>query len=146
MKISKILRKKEVKLILNAIHEAENMTSGEIKIHLENHCNGDIFERAKEVFNILELTKTKLKNAVLIYIAFIDKKVAILGDEGINRLVENDYWDNEILQITNSFKQHNFTFGIIETVKSAGLKLKTFFPHHADDINEISDSISFYDN
>ncbi|MBN2611512.1 MAG: TPM domain-containing protein [Bacteroidales bacterium] len=146
MKISKILSRKELILIMEAIHEAEDMTSGEIKIHLENHCIVDLMDRVKTLFYSLGLIATEHRNAVLIYIAIIDKKVAIIGDEGINRLVDNDFWNKEIIRLTNSFKQSEFTNGIIETVRSVGQKLKAFFPHQTDDINEISDTISFYDN
>jgi uncharacterized membrane protein len=146
MKASDFFNKKEKKEIILAIREAEKETSGEIKVHLENRCKGDLMERTKEIFSALHLYKTEHKNAVLIYIAPNDKKVSIIGDEGIHNLVPDNYWDNEIQLLTDSFKRNDFKNGIIETIGNIGKKLKLYFPYTSNDINEISDLISFYDN
>lgn len=129
--------------IVEAIRQAEANTSGEIRVHIENHCRGDIMDRSAMVFNILKMNETDERNGVLIYLAIKDKKFSIIGDEGINKMVEHDFWNDVKDMMAGHFRSGNFTEGIIQGVLRVGEKLKTFFPHKSDDINELSDDISF---
>ena len=129
--------------IVEAIRQAEANTSGEIRVHIENHCRGDIMDRSAMVFNILKMNETAERNGVLIYLAIKDKKFSIIGDEGINKMVEHDFWNDVKDMMAGHFRSGNFTEGIIQGVLRVGEKLKTFFPHKSDDINELSDDISF---
>ncbi len=129
--------------IVEAIRQAEANTSGEIRVHIENHCRGDIMDRSAMVFNILKMNETAERNGVLIYLAIKDKKFSIIGDEGINKMVEHDFWNDIKDMMAGHFRSGNFTEGIIQGVLRVGEKLKTFFPHKSDDINELSDDISF---
>ena len=129
--------------IVEAIRQAEANTSGEIRVHIENHCRGDIMDRSAMVFNILKMNETAERNGVLIYLAIKDKKFSIIGDEGINKMVEHYFWNDVKDMMAGHFRSGNFTEGIIQGVLRVGEKLKTFFPHKSDDINELSDDISF---
>lgn len=129
--------------IVEAIRQAEANTSGEIRVHIENHCRGDIMDRSAMVFNILKMNETAERNGVLIYLAIKDKKFSIIGDEGINKMVEHDFWNDVKDMMAGHFRSGNFTESIIQGVLRVGEKLKTFFPHKSDDINELSDDISF---
>jgi uncharacterized membrane protein len=79
--------------ISEAIKNAEIRTSGEIRVHLEANCQGNVLDRAADVFEKLEMHKTKLRNGVLFYLAYEDRKFAILGDAGINSNVSENFWD-----------------------------------------------------
>ena len=57
-----------------AIRQAEKDTSGEIRIHFENHCRKNVLDRAAQVFADLKMHKTALRNGVLIYVALEDKQ------------------------------------------------------------------------
>ncbi len=133
----------EQKRIVAAIKEAEKNTSGEIQVHLENHCTKEVFKRAEEVFVSLALSNTALKNGVLFYLAVKDRKFAILGDEGINKVVPSDFWDAIKTSMQTKFKAGEFCQGLCEGIRDAGLQLKEHFPYKEDDKNELSDEISF---
>lgn len=135
--------KLEIKRIVAAIQEAEKDTSGEIRVHIDNFCKGDAIERATEVFFKLKMNETALRNGVLIYLAVKDHKFAIIGDEGINNVVENDFWEDIKNDMTQSFRNNLFTDGIIYEVLRCGKKLKAYFPHQENDIDELSNEISF---
>ncbi len=126
-----------------AIREAEKNTSGEIRIHFENHTRKEVLDRAAQVFSELKMHKTALRNGVLIYIALEDRKLAILGDAGINAKVPADYWDNIKNQLIADFKQGNICEGVCKAVQTIGQQLKEFFPYQSDDINELPDDLSF---
>lgn len=129
--------------ITNAIRVAETNTSGEIRVHIEKHCKTDVLDRAAYIFAKLEMHKTKLRNGVLFYLAFDDRKFAILGDAGINQKVPENFW-NEIKETAlEDFKNGLFAEGISKGIIRAGEQLKIHFPYEKDDINELSDEISF---
>lgn len=131
----------EAKIVL-AIKEAEKNTSGEIRVHIESQTQQPPMERALEVFELLQMHKTALRNGVLIYIAVESKKFAILGDEGINKVVPNDFWNYEKELVIKYFSQGQFEKGLELAIIEVGKKLKTFFPFQKSDANELTDEIS----
>ena len=141
-----ILNHEEDRRIVEAIRQAELNTSGEIKVHIENHCRGDVEERSLFVFNRLKMNETKQHNGVLIYLAVRDHKFAILGDEGINKVVEPDFWNDIRNLMATAFKEGRFAEGLEQGILRCGEKLKTHFPYQSDDVNEIPDEISYENN
>ncbi|MDY4043750.1 MAG: TPM domain-containing protein [Marinifilaceae bacterium] len=126
-----------------AIQQAEKATSGEIRVHIENHCRKNVLDRAADVFAQLKMHKTAARNGVLVYVALEDRKLAILGDAGINAKVPANFWEGIKIRMVEQFKQGLITEGIREAVLSAGNALKTYFPYQTDDKNELPDDISF---
>jgi uncharacterized membrane protein len=129
--------------IKQAIMNAELDTSGEIRVHIDSKCKGDVMERALEVFRQLKMHETELRNGVLFYLAVKNRKFAVIGDEGINKVVPDDFWDNLKLDMLDNFREEKFTEGLIEGISRTGEYLKKHFPYQTDDINELSDDISF---
>lgn len=141
-----LLNREEDRRVVKAIKQAELNTSGEIKVHIENHCKDDVERRSLAVFNHLKISKTKLHNGVLIYLAVKDRKFAILGDEGINKVVEDGFW-NDVKDLMQAlFREGHFAEGLEQGIQRCGEKLKTYFPYQSDDINEIPDEISYENN
>ena len=141
-----ILNREEDRRVVEAIKQAELNTSGEIKVHIENRCKGNVEERSLVVFDKLKLNETRLRNGVLIYIAVKDHKFAILGDEGINNVVEDDFWNDVKDLMAAAFKEGRFAEGLEQGIQRCGEKLKAYFPYQSDDINEIPDDISYENN
>ncbi len=129
--------------ITNAIKVAETNTSGEIRVHIESRCKGEVLDQAAYVFEKLEIHKTKLRNGVLFYLAVDDHKFAILGDVGINQKVPEDFWDSIKESVVAKFKEGLYSEGLAEGIIKAGEQLKEHFPYQDDDVNELSDEISF---
>lgn len=144
MKTAKDFFTKEQKnAILNAIKEAEKNTSGEIRVHIERKCKSEPLDRAAYIFEKLKMHKTKERNGILFYLAIEDRKFAILGDIGINKCVEENFWENIKNTMITKFKQSDFVDGLTTGIKMTGEKLKKYFPYKTDDVNELSDDISF---
>ncbi len=141
-----IFTEQQQQQIREAIQEAELNTSGEIKVHIENHCKEDTMDRAAFVFEQLQMHKTALRNGVLFYLALKDRQFAILGDVGINQKVEEGFWNKISEMMLNYFQKGDFALGLVEGVKAAGQQLKTHFPYQQGDVNELSDDISFGQN
>lgn len=129
--------------IKESILEAEGKTSGEIQVHLENHARKPLAERAAEVFDILNISATSRRNGVLFYLAVKDRQFAILGDAGINQVVEPGFWDDIRQHMETRFREGKFTDGICDGIRLAGEQLARYFPISKNDINELPDDISF---
>lgn len=141
-KTEDFLSKAEEQEIVLAIVEAEKNTSGEIRVHIEEHTEKSPLERAQEVFFELKMDETQDRNGVLFYVCVSDKKFAILGDKGINEAVESDFWDCTKDTVIANFKEGNFKKGLVEGILRAGERLKKYFPYQSDDTNELSNEIS----
>jgi uncharacterized membrane protein len=138
------ITKKEEDRLIEAIKAAELSTSGEIKVHIEKECPLDNpFDRAIQIFDLLALHTTAQRNGVLFYLAYKDRKFAILGDHGINNKVGQDFWDSTANILKSHYKQNQFVDGLCNGITEAGIQLKKHFPYHANDKNELSDDISF---
>jgi len=137
--------KEQQQRIVKAIEQAELNTSGEIRVHIEKSCKIDVLDRAADVFALLKMHKTQLRNGVLFYFAISDRKFAILGDAGINSKVPNNFWDSIKEEMLVLFKQSDITSGLEKGILLAGEKLKEHFPLQKNDVNELSNEISFGD-
>lgn len=129
--------------IKSAILKAELDTSGEVRVHIENNCKNDVLDRAAYLFKKLDMHQTEHRNGVLFYLAVKDRKFAIIGDEGINQHVEENFWEEVKQILSEQFKKQDFVSGLEQGIEKAGQKLKKHFPYHSNDINELSDEISF---
>ena len=136
----------ELSALHTSIHDAEKFTSGEIRLHVENVCKYDVLDRAADVFKELSMHKTELRNGVLFYLSIKDRKFAILGDAGINTKVPPGFWDSIKEVVLNHFKDGLYARGLSEGIEKAGLKLSEHFPYSKQDVNELSNDISFNKN
>jgi uncharacterized membrane protein len=143
MGAKKFFTKDEQNLITQAIAKAELNTSGEVRVHIDNKCNGDVLDVAANQFKKLDIHKTELRNGVLFYLSVSNRKFAILGDKGINEKVPANFWDIIRDEMAIHFKQNNFVEGLSKGIAMAGEKLKIHFPHQTNDINELSDEVSY---
>lgn len=140
--VEDFLTSEEEQQIVDAILEAEQDTSGEIRVHLEATSKKDHFERAQEIFHLLKMDNTKEGNGVLLYVAVEDRRFVIFGDTGINNVVPDNFWNDTKDVIQKHFKEGHFKEGIVQGVLMAGKELKAHFPWHPDDENELSNEIS----
>ena len=129
--------------IADAITAAERHTTGEICVHVTPRCRGNVMKRAVKTFNRLHLYTTKRRNAVLIFIAYEDRKLAILGDTAIHEAVPEGFWDGEVEELTNYLKAGRPVDGLCAIIARMGERLSEYFPGERDDENELSNEVTF---
>lgn len=131
--------------IVAAIQKAEQNTSGEIRVFIENHCEYvDSIDRAREIFGSLKMEQTALRNGVLLYLALKDKQLSIFGDQGIHQKVGTEFWEKELGKMISFFQQEDYANGIANIIIEIGRTLSTHFPYDArTDKNELPDDIVF---
>lgn len=140
--IEDFLTQEDEQEIVQAIIQAEKLTSGEIRVHIENSAKDYGPDRAYEVFHLLNMDETELKNGVLIYVAVLDKTFVICGDKGIDEVVPDNFWEATKSSIEKHFKARKFKQGIIEGILLSGEQLKKYFPWKESDKNELDNEIS----
>jgi uncharacterized membrane protein len=130
--------------IVQAIQVAERNSSGEIRLHIEKTCpTENVLDRASEVFVSIGMSNTLQQNGVLFYLSVDDRKFAVLGDKGIDKVVPDNFWESTKALLQSHFAKGLFTEGLVKGIHSAGEQLKHFFPYQSDDVNELPDDISF---
>jgi uncharacterized membrane protein len=143
MKASIFFTREQQEAIVRAIGEAEHASSGEIRVHIETSCKADVLDEAAWLFRKLGMHRTADRNGVLIYLALKERRFAIIGDTGINAVVPPGFWDNIRDHMKQRFSEDLFTEGLTEGIIMAGEQMKEHFPHAKEDINELTDTISF---
>jgi len=145
MKASSFFTREQQDQIRAAIKEAEETTSGEIRVHIETSVTGNVLDRAAWIFKRIGMHNTAERNGVLYYLAVTNRKFAVIGDEGINARVKVGFWDEVKSMLEKHFNDGKFTEGLVKGILLTGLQLKEHFPHRKNDINELPDDISFDD-
>ena len=135
----------EKQSIVDAVRIAEQRTSGEVRVFVESHCRYvNAIDRAVEIFENLQMQRTELRNATLVYVAIKDRQLAVYGDEGIHQKVGNEYWANQVMKMINAFNRDNIAEGIRQCVLNIGEALAMHFPYDRNtDKNELPDDIVF---
>lgn len=135
----------EKEVIATAIVQAEQQTSGEIRVFIENKCKFiDATDRAAELFYQLGMQKTAARNGVLLYIAIKDRQLAIWGDEGIHQKLGSHYWIKQVDLILSAFNRTDYTVGICQCILEIGKALKIHFPFQGEkDKNELDNEVLF---
>ena len=129
--------------LVQAVTEAEQMTSAEIRVHLDHRCQGDALARAVKLFERLDMHRTRLRNGVLIYVAVEDRKLAVIGDTGIHEHVGGTFWQRLVAATLDHLRQARPRDGLVEAVRDVGAVLRVHFPRDPEDRNELSDEVSF---
>lgn len=139
----KLLSPSDEARLIKAIHDAENKTSGEIRVHIEEKCVDDALEACKILFTDLKMNQTKDRNGILFFLAIESRAFAVWGDEGIHQKVTDDFWKHITDCAIGYFKQHDLISGLEKSVELCGEKLQLYFPLEHDDKDELSNEISY---
>jgi uncharacterized membrane protein len=141
MKSKEFISKLDEQKIVAAIGEAEKKTSGEIRVYISSKHRNEPLAAAQKRFEKLGMTKTRERNGVLIFIAPLSRKFAIVGDSGIHQKCGAGFWNEITEQMGSSFKEGRFSEAIVHAVGKVGAVLATYFPIGPDDRNELPDDI-----
>jgi uncharacterized membrane protein len=142
MRTDEFLGKLDHDRIVRAIREAEEKTSGEIRVFLQRgHLKGDALPAAQKQFRNLGMQKTKERNGVLIFVAPRARKFAVIGDQAIHEKCGEEFWVRVVEAIQHCFRNEKFTDGIGSAVAVIGEVLKRYFPSERHNRNELPDEI-----
>ena len=140
--VRQFLSEADLDTVRRAISEAEDGTSAEIRVHLDHKCPGEPMARAAAVFERLGMHRTAARHGVLIYVAVVDRKLAVIGDQGIHERVGEAYWQRLVADVLAHFRDARPRDGILHAVSELGAALRRHFPRAPDDRNELRDEVS----
>lgn len=142
MKPAKFIQQLRQEDIVAAIRAAEQKTSGEIRVLISRRKPKDAVEAARKAFVKLGMTRTRLRNAVLIYVAPRARQLAVVGDQGVHERCGEEFWRQMAEEMATHFKAAKFTEGVVHAVRKAGELLAAHFPLQPDDRNELPDQLA----
>jgi uncharacterized membrane protein len=147
--VRRVFSRADLDAIAAAVKAAETRTAAEIRVHIERRVlhgrgapPGDALARARDVFVALKMHETALRGGVLIYVAVDDRKLAIVGDEGIHVRVEEGYWDAVRDRMVTRLRDGAARDAIVQAVGDVGAVLAREFPRRPDDVDELPDDVS----
>ena len=138
-----LFSKEDADEIVEAIAQAEEKTSAEIRVHISHRFKGsDIVSAAEATFNKLGMQKTEARNGILIFLVPDSKQFAIFGDAGINAKMQPTDWDEIRDHMQQLFREQQFKAGVTRGIREIGQVLATHFPSTDSNPNELSNQIS----
>jgi uncharacterized membrane protein len=142
MRTREFLSKLEHDRIIQAIHEAESKTSGEIRVLIQRgKLKSDPLVAAQRKFHRLGMHKTRERNAVLVLVAPRVHKFAVVGDNRIHEKCGDEFWQGVVERMRMHFKNEKFSDALVEAVKEIGIVLERNFPKTSDDTNELPNDV-----
>lgn len=122
-----------------AIEDAEARSSGEVVVSIAEFFLGNVPRAAHEALERLGVTRTRLRNGVLLFVAPARRRFEILADVGIHAKVASGFWDRVAAALGKRFAAHEYTEGLVEAIEMIGAELALHFPRGPHDINELPD-------
>jgi len=93
-----------------------------------------VHRRAMQAFVEEEVFNTKDRTGILIFISILEHRIEVLGDVGINELVEPDDWIAIVERIREGIREDRVADGLVEAIGMCGnlLRKRGVDPQGAD--------------
>jgi putative membrane protein len=98
-------------------------------------------ERAVRAFYEKRLYKTRDETGVLIFISLLERKVWILGDRGVDRIIPHAFWQGLASELSAGIRGNRAGETLCAVINKIGNEMAMHFPRKPDDTNELSDEI-----
>jgi uncharacterized membrane protein len=141
MRVREFINQLDEARIVAAIAEAERKTSGEIRVYISHRAHANALAFAQRRFRQLGMTKTRQRNAVLLYLAPRSRQFAIVGDSGVHEKCGDVFWQEVSTKLSSALRQGDYTAALIQIVRQVGELLAVHFPPSTTDHNELLDTI-----
>ncbi len=114
--------------IVEAIHQAELNTTGQIRVFIPHSPAPDPLAAAKKHFEKMRMHHHPHRNAILIFVAPKSQTFAIVGDEQIHTRIGDLAWQSLTNEMAAHFKSNHPMDAIITAIQQAGKLLALHFP------------------
>lgn len=138
-------RKVDAARVEQAIREAEQRTSAEIRVSVAHFFYGDVARTAGKAFRRLGIARTRARNGVLIFLVPSRRQFTVLGDAGVHEKAGQAFWDGLAACLSEHFHRGEFTEGLVEGIRLAGEGLAVHFPVvPGQEPDELPDEVDFH--
>ena len=114
--------------VVKAIHEAEQKTTGRIRVFISQKHVDDPVAMATGEFERMGMTQLPERNGVLIFVAPRAHKFAVIGDTAVHAKCGDVFWQKLADTMGDYFRKSEFHAGIVHGVQKAGELLAEHFP------------------
>jgi uncharacterized membrane protein len=144
MKTKDFFQRLDEARVVEAIRQAEELTSGEVRVLVTRRRlhGADVAARAREEFARMGMTHAAGDHAVLFYIAPSDQAYAVTGGEAIHAKVGQSFWEEIAEMLRADFVRSEFTSGLVGGILRVARELALHYPRTAADHNELPDEIA----
>ena len=144
--IEKILSKEQLKQLSGQIGAIEEKTSAEIRVvvrHRKHWSERKLSARqvAEREFRKLGMTKTKEGTGILVFILVGDRQFEILADQGIIKVLPDEFWANLAGKLSEHFSKRNFFNGLSVSLAEIGEVLESKLPRTSSNPDELPNDI-----
>ena len=136
-----VLTAEEDARLIDAIREVEARTSAEIRICITPKRIWWHERFAWKLFDVAGMRKTRNRNAALIVVMPRVKKVVVIGDAGLNSVVNQKYWEETINAMILGMKSEGILSALLVGLQKLGDTLAEHWPRELDNPNEIADEL-----
>ena len=131
----KILTKRELKQLSEQIGEIEKKTPAEIRVvvrHKKHWSERKLSPRqvAEREFKSLGMTNTKERTGILVFILVSERQFELLADQGIIKVLPDEFWTNIAGKLSEHFSKSNFYHGLKTSLAEIGEILESKLPVH----------------
>jgi putative membrane protein len=98
-------------------------------------------EQAAQEFHRQGLHHTRDKTGVLLFVSLLERRVIVLGDEGIHARVGETHWTATTAAVLDGIAAGSLRDGLVAGIGKCGAVLAEHFPARLDDRNELSDRL-----
>jgi len=107
----------------------------------EDRASAVAEEQAFQEFYANALHKTEEATGVLLFVSLLEHRVIVLADEGIDALVDADFWAGTDDAILDGIRKGSLREGLVAGIHRVGERLSESFPWQEGDRNEIPDRV-----
>lgn len=134
------------------IAKAEQGHRGEIRLVVESQLPFSVVragttprQRAIHWFSELHVWDTEENSGILLYILLAERKIEIVADRGIHKLVGQDAWNTICERLQNELAAAHVVEGLSEALIACAELLRQHFPiaEGADNPDELSNELIF---
>ena len=102
--------------------------------------------RARQAFLDEEVFATSERTGILIFLGLFERRVIVLGDEGINRAVQPGAWQSIVDQLVEGIRSGKPGPALVEAIEACGRLLEDHgLEIRSDDIDELDDGLRMED-
>ncbi len=123
-------------LLVNFIPVLKRLFAGNNMLDLR------VYQRAAEAFIEEEVFGTRDRTGILIFLSLLERRVIVIGDNGINTKVEQSEWNEVVQRVVAGMRSGKTADGLIDAIKHCGLLLQQHgVERRTDDRDELSDRL-----
>lgn len=127
--------------VVDEIRIAESATSAEIRVVITNRWIFRTERHARRLFLQLGMHRTALRNGALIVLFVRRRRFTLLGDDGLNAVVEPGYWEYLASGLSSRLHEGDKAGALISAIRALATTMAAHFPPGNDNPDELPNTI-----